>query len=46
VNDRDNISQQELRAFRKLADVMLALDSKAIQAAIKNGTVVEIMCHG
>ena len=45
-NARDNIGQSELRTFRKLADVMLTLDSNAIQAAINNGTVVEIMCHG
>lgn len=45
-NDRDNIDRQELKAFRLLADQMLALDDKAIEAAMKNGTITEIDGHG
>lgn len=45
-NDRDNIKRDELKAFRKLADQMLGYDDKALAAAMKNGTITEIMCHG
>lgn len=40
---QDNISQNELQAFRKLASEMLALDDKALMAAVKNGTITEII---
>ena len=45
-SDRNNIRRDELKAFRKLAGEMLALDDKALQAAMKNGTITEIECHG
>lgn len=45
-NDRANIKGDELKAFRKLADQMLGYDDKALAAAMKNGTITEIMCHG
>lgn len=45
-NDRDNIKRNELKAFRDLADAMLAYDDKALAAAMKNGTITEIICHG
>ncbi len=45
-SDRDNIRQHELKAFRKLAEVMLGYDDKALQAAIKNETITEIVYHG
>lgn len=45
-SDRDNIRRDELKAFRTLADHMLALDDKALAAAVKNGTITEIKCHG
>jgi hypothetical protein len=45
-SDRDNIRRDELKAFRKLADEMLAYDDKALAAAMKNGTITEIRCHG
>lgn len=45
-SDRDNIRQDELRAFRKLASEMLALDDKAVAAAARNGTITEIAYHG
>ena len=41
-NDRDNIGRGELKAFRLLAAEMLAMDSKALSAALKNGTIMEI----
>jgi hypothetical protein len=44
-NARQNIGQSELKAFRKLAEVMLAFDGKELQAAINNGTITEVMCH-
>ena len=42
---RHNIGQSELKAFRKLAEVMLAFEGKELQAAINNGTITEVMCH-
>ena len=44
--DRDNIRRDELKAFRKLAGEMLTLDGKALAAAMRNGTIMEIECHG
>jgi len=46
MSDRDNIRIDELKAFRKLAEQMLGLSDDAIAAAIRNGTITEIMCHG
>jgi hypothetical protein len=45
-SDRDNIRRDELRAFRKLAGEMLTLDDKALAAAMRNKTIMEIECHG
>jgi hypothetical protein len=45
-NDRDNIGRDELKAFRLLAIEMLALDDKALVAAMKNGTITEIEGYG
>ncbi|MBN9090458.1 MAG: type II toxin-antitoxin system RelE/ParE family toxin [Reyranella sp.] len=45
-NDRDNIDRQELSAFRSLASEMLAMDEKALIAALKNGTIMEIESNG
>lgn len=45
-NDRDNIGRDEFKAFRLLASEMLALDDKALAAAMKNGTITEIEGHG
>ena len=41
--DQDNIRQNELQAFRKLASEMLALDDKALEAAVKTGTITEVI---
>ncbi len=46
-NDRDkDIDRQELKAFRLLATEMLAMDGKALAAALKNGTIMEIDGNG
>ncbi len=45
-NQRENIGRPELKAFRKLADVMLSLDDRALKAAISNGTMMEVICDG
>ena len=45
-SDRDNIRRNELQAFRKLADEMLGLDDRALAAAKRNGTIMEIRRYG
>ena len=45
-NDRGNIRRDELKAFRKLAHEMLALDDRALAAAMSNRTITEIQCDG
>jgi len=45
-SNRDNIRRDELKAFRKLAGELLTLDDKALAAAMTNGTIMEIECHG
>jgi hypothetical protein len=45
-SDRDAIRRDELKAFRALADEILALDDKALAAAMRNGTITEVRCHG
>ena len=45
-SDRDDIRRDELKAFRRLAGQMLTLDDKALAAAMRNGTIMEIECHG
>ena len=45
-SDRGNIRKDELKAFRKLAEEMLGLDDKALQAAMANGTIMEVICDG
>ena len=44
-SDQDNIRPNELKAFRKLASEMLALDDKALTAAMENGTIAEVICN-
>ena len=44
-SDRDDIRKDELIAFRKLADEMFVLDNKALAAAMRNGTIMEVRCH-
>ena len=45
-SDRGNIRRNELQAFRKLADAMLSFDDRALAAAKRNGTIMEIRCYG
>ena len=45
-SERDNIRRDELKAFRKLADEMLAYGDKALAAVTKSGTISEIDYHG
>lgn len=42
--DRDNIGKDELKAFRELADRMLAMNDGQIRAALKNATITEVRC--
>ena len=42
--DRANIQRDELQVFRKLASEMLVLDNKELRAAMKNGTITEVIC--
>ena len=44
-SERANIRRDELGAFRKLADEILALDDLGLAAAMNNGTITEIGCH-
>ena len=41
-SDRQNLRRDELGAFRLLADEMLKLDDADLQAALANGTIIEV----
>ena len=41
-SDRQNLRRDELGAFRLLADEMLKLDEADLQAALANGTIIEV----
>jgi hypothetical protein len=41
-----SIRRDELKAFRLLAEEMLSLDDRALSAAMKNGTIMEIKFDG
>ena len=45
-SSRDNLRRDELKAFRMLADEMLAMDDAGLRAALANGTIMEAACHG
>ena len=45
-SSRDNLRRDELKAFRMLADEMLAMDDAGLRAALANGTIMEVACHG
>ena len=45
-SERDNIDEDELTAFRKLADAMLPLDWSAIDRLLKSKALVEVICNG
>ena len=40
--DGQNLRRDELGAFRLLADEMLKLDEAGLQAALANGTIIEV----
>lgn len=44
--DRENLRRHELKAFRTLADEMLRLDEVDLEAALANGTIVEVNYDG
>lgn len=43
-NERANISDDELVALRKLAEVMLRYDEAALSLALANKTLIEVIC--
>ena len=45
-SNRQNLRRDELRAFRLLADEMLRLDESGLQAALANGTIIEVTNDG
>ena len=45
-SDRQNLRRDELEAFRLLADEMLKLDGLGLQAALANGTIIEVTNDG
>lgn len=43
---RQNLRRDELMAFRALADEMLVLDRSELDAALANGTIIEVIRDG
>lgn len=43
---QENLCRDELKAFRTLADAMLKLDEVDLQAALANGTIIEVKNDG
>ena len=41
-NDRENLRRDERKAFRMLAGEMLGLDEAGLEAALANGTIIEV----
>ena len=41
-NDRENLRRDERKAFRLLAGEMLELDEAGLEAALANGTIIEV----
>ena len=44
-NERDNIRDDEVAAFKLLAAEMLAYDDESLAGAIGNGTLTEVVCN-
>ena len=44
-NEQDNISADELAAFKLLAKEMLAYDDVSLNRAKANGTLMEVICN-
>ena len=45
-SDRENLRRDELRALRKLASEMFALDESGLEVMLANGTIGEVDCDG
>lgn len=43
-NERSNIESDELKAFQKLARIMLAYDEEALRHAMSEGALIEVIC--
>ncbi len=43
-SSRKNLRRDELKAYRRLADEMLNLAGASLEAALANGTIVEVTC--
>ena len=44
--DRENLRRKELMALRVLADELLGLDGRSLEAMLANGTISEVSCDG
>jgi hypothetical protein len=44
-NNRENISSDELKVYRKLAGEMLAMSEPALAGLVKTGTIMEVYCN-
>lgn len=45
-NDQANLSKDEVRAFKLLANEMLQYPADALSKALGNGTLIEVICNG
>ena len=45
-SSRKNLRLDELEAFRMLAAEMLKMDRAGLEAALANGTIIEVNCDG
>lgn len=45
-NDRGNLEQNEIKAYRKLADKMLELSDEELEIALSNGSIIEVSTDG
>ena len=43
---RANLRWDELRAFRAIAAELLELNAAGLEAALANGTIIEVTCDG
>ena len=43
---RENLRRDELRAFRAIAAELLELNEAGFEAALANGTIIEVTCDG
>ncbi len=45
-NDRGNLEQDEIKAYRKLAEEMLELNDVELEVALSKGSIVEVNADG